>query len=547
MAARSAAVASDVAEISIGAGDSLLEDPEDQVGSGGLAVQGRPSRRSKRDALSAIAIAASTGRVAGRSSAPEAPADGAAPRKASAKSKHGGRGKSGGRQSVRPESSSSGAPGLLPGMGSVALVTQQASGDQPEPVALSLPISGSSGAAGQASPFFGVDGSARSEGGGFREPPQPSTSWGVGPWGAGSGGPYGVPYGAFPWGPGQQGWDAGQQGWNPGMFSPFWGGSVVPGWTGGPLPCGAGGAVWGVPGGGFLGSVPGCGFSSQSPLVVPESQWSAVGGVPGPSAGSVGVVSDRQHGERASVTSALETVAVGGGVAGPSVDVAVAGRGVAVVERPSVSAAEVVSGGISVPVEEPSVAGAGRSSSVWIIGHSFVHWAGERSLLRPGGRHLGLGHLGVQVSWWGQRGMRWYQLLPFLSHLRDCPRRPDVLIIHLGGNDVDSLSARQLVNVIKDDLRVLFAWFPGTHVLWSDVIPRPRCLASRRWTRGLAKFNRQVGKWVESQGGTQLLHGWVDVGCGGLFHVDRVHLSDIGCDLLLDDFAVGCERVLGLG
>nr|XP_033809146.1 uncharacterized protein LOC117364245 [Geotrypetes seraphini] len=188
--------------------------------------------------------------------------------------------------------------------------------------------------------------------------------------------------------------------------------------------------------------------TEPSPLVVPESQWSAVGSVPGPLAGSVGAVSDRQHSEGASITSALETVAVGGGAAGPSADVVVAGRGVAVVERPSVSSAEVVSGGISVPVEEPSVSGAGRSSSVWIIGHSFVHWAGERSLLRPGGRHL------VRVSWWGQRGMRWYQLLPFLSHLRDSPRRPDVLIIHLWGNDVDSLSARQLVNVIKDDLRV---------------------------------------------------------------------------------------------
>nr|XP_033801092.1 uncharacterized protein LOC117360801 [Geotrypetes seraphini] len=281
-------------------------------------------------------------------------------------------------------------------------------------------------------------------------------------------------------------------------------------------------------------------------MAVQESPWSAAGSVPGPSSCSAGAAADRQHSESASVASASEPVAVGGGAAGPSADVVVAGRGVTVVECPSASASEVVSGGISVPVEGPSVSGAGRSSSVWIIGHSFVHWAGERALLRPGGRHLGLGHLGVRVSWGGQRGMRWHQLLPFLSHFRSCPRRPEVIIIHLGGNDVDSMSARQLVNVIKDDLRVIFAWFPGTRILWSDVIPRPRCLASRRWTRGLAKFNRQVGKWVESQGGKQLLHGWVEVGCGGLFHTDRVHLSDIGWDLLLDDFAVGCESVLGL-
>nr|XP_033814699.1 uncharacterized protein LOC117366849 isoform X2 [Geotrypetes seraphini] len=316
---------------------------------------------------------------------------------------------------------------------------------------------------------------------------------------------------------------------------------------GAPSPHGAGGAGWGAPGVGFLGSVPGFGFSSQSPMPVQESPCGVSDRVPGPSSVSVGGAAEQQHSERASVVSVSEPVAVGGGATGTSADVVVAGRGVTVVERPEVASLEVVSGGISVPVEGPPVSGAGRSRYVWIIGHSFVHWAGERALVRPGGRHLGLGHLGVRVSWWGQRGMRWHQLLPFLSHLRSCPRPPVVLIIHLGGNDVDSLSARQLVNVIKDDLRVLFAWFPGTRILWSDVIPRPRCLASRRWTRGLAKFNRQVGKWVESQGGTQLLHGWVEVGCGGLFHTDGVHLSDIGWDLLLDDFAVGCERVLGLG
>nr|XP_033793469.1 uncharacterized PE-PGRS family protein PE_PGRS10-like [Geotrypetes seraphini] len=543
MAARAG---SDVAEISFRAGDSLLEDSEDQVGAGSAAGRGRPSRRSKRDALSAIAIAASVGRVAGRSLEPGVSSDGVVPRKAAGKSKHGGRGKSGGRQSVRPESSSSGASGLLQGVGSVESVVLPASSDLTEPVVLPLPISGGDGAVGRVFPPFG-EGFARAEERVSRESPQPSTGWGAGSWGTGPGGPSGVHYGAFPWGPGQQGWWSGQQGWGPGMFPPYWGGGFVPGWSGGPLPSRAGGAGWGAPGGGLPGSVPGCGFSSQSPLVVPETRWSAAGGVPGPVSVSVGTASDRRRSEGAPVTSAAVTVAVGGGAAGPSEDVVVADRGGTVVERPSGSSAEVVSSGISVPVTDSSTAGAGRCKSVWIIGHSFVHWAGERSRLRPGGRHLGLGHLGVRVSWWGQRGMRWYQLLPFLASLRDSPRRPDVLIIHLGGNDVDSLSARQLVNVIKDDLRVLFAWFPGTRVLWSDVIPRLRCLSSRRWTRGLAKFNRQVGKWVESQGGTQLLHGWVDVGCGGLYHTDRVHLSDIGCDLLLDDFAVGCERVLGLG
>nr|XP_033797228.1 uncharacterized protein LOC117359128 [Geotrypetes seraphini] len=186
----------------------------------------------------------------------------------------------------------------------------------------------------------------------------------------------------------------------------------------------------------------------------------------------------------------------------------------------------------------------GSRYSLWIVGHSYVHWAAERALIRPGGRHLGLGSQGLRVSWWGQRGMRWSQLLLLMERLRSRPRHPDILLIHLGGNDVDSCSGKDLINIVKDDLRVVLDWFPSVLLVWSDIVPRPHCLASRRWTRGLAKLNRQVGKWVMGQGGLQLLHDWVDVSCAGLFHSDGVHLSAVGWDLLLDDFASGCERVL---
>nr|XP_033794721.1 uncharacterized protein LOC117357763 isoform X2 [Geotrypetes seraphini] len=187
-----------------------------------------------------------------------------------------------------------------------------------------------------------------------------------------------------------------------------------------------------------------------------------------------------------------------------------------------------------------------RSYSLWIVGHSYIHWAAERAAIRPGGRHLGLSHRGLHVSWWGQRGMRWSQLLTLLERLRSRPRHPDLLLLHLGGNDVDACSGKDLVNLIRDDLRVVLDWFPGVLLMWSDIVPRPRCLASRRWTRGLSKLNRQVGKWVVSQGGLQLLHEWVDISCTGLFHTDGVHLSAVGWDLLLDDFSSGCERVLAL-
>nr|XP_033814698.1 uncharacterized protein LOC117366849 isoform X1 [Geotrypetes seraphini] len=134
---------------------------------------------------------------------------------------------------------------------------------------------------------------------------------------------------------------------------------------GAPSPHGAGGAGWGAPGVGFLGSVPGFGFSSQSPMPVQESPCGVSDRVPGPSSVSVGGAAEQQHSERASVVSVSEPVAVGGGATGTSADVVVAGRGVTVVERPEVASLEVVSGGISVPVEGPpvSVSSAGARGS----------------------------------------------------------------------------------------------------------------------------------------------------------------------------------------
>nr|XP_033818503.1 uncharacterized protein LOC117368868 [Geotrypetes seraphini] len=209
---------------------------------------------------------------------------------------------------------------------------------------------------------------------------------------------------------------------------------------------------------------PGCSGSERS---------SAFGGVVVAGGGATG---------SSQLSSALPGVAVSGvSASGPA---SLAG-----------TAASGVSGGGSGDPSSSAQASSDRSYSLWIVGHSFVHWAAERAGIRPGGRHLGLGHRGLRVSWWGQRGMRWSQLLLLLEGLRSRSRHPDMLLVHLGGNDVDVCTGKDLVNLIKDDLRVVLDWFPGVLLVWSDIVPRPRCLASRRWTRGLAKLNRQMS-WV---------------------------------------------------
>lgn len=49
---------------------------------------------------------------------------------------------------------------------------------------------------------------------------------------------------------------------------------------------------------------------------------------------------------------------------------------------------------------------------MWIIGHSYVHWAGVRAEVRPAGRQLSFDREVAQVRWLGRRGMVWSRLLP---------------------------------------------------------------------------------------------------------------------------------------
>nr|XP_033799877.1 uncharacterized protein LOC117360295 [Geotrypetes seraphini] len=196
-------------------------------------------------------------------------------------------------------------------------------------------------------------------------------------------------------------------------------------------------------------------WSPQMPAFLPGGRDSGVSDV------GAARAPERPGGSGSERSSAFGgEVAAGGGATGSShlssslPGVAVRGVSASGPVSSSGNAVRGISSGGVVDPGSSSQGSCGRSYSLWIVGHSFIHWASERAAIRPGGRHLGLSHQGLRVSWWGQRGMRWSHLLLLLERLRSRPRHPDLLLLHLGGNDVDACSGKDLVNIIKDDLRI---------------------------------------------------------------------------------------------
>lgn len=80
---------------------------------------------------------------------------------------------------------------------------------------------------------------------------------------------------------------------------------------------------------------------------------------------------------------------------------------------------------------------------MWILGHLYVHWRAKRALVRQEGRQLGFPREEASVHWIGILGMC-FLVLPEVQH-----RSPDMLLLHVGGNDSSIRTSRDLIRNVK--------------------------------------------------------------------------------------------------
>ncbi|XP_067320884.1 uncharacterized protein [Anolis sagrei] len=183
---------------------------------------------------------------------------------------------------------------------------------------------------------------------------------------------------------------------------------------------------------------------------------------------------------------------------------------------------------------------------VLICGHSYVHWAERQARRGHYGQHLGLGSTAF-VDWRGRRGLRWDGLIPLLfdSSVMRCP---DILVIHLGGNDLGLLKGRALFLQAVSDMRKILDRWPQTHLVWSEVIPRlnwPGGGDARKIDGARKRVNRAMRKVLGDGLGTYIQHPDIVHTRPELYRHDGVHLSDQGNALFLANLQLGIRQVLG--
>lgn len=135
--------------------------------------------------------------------------------------------------------------------------------------------------------------------------------------------------------------------------------------------------------------------------------------------------------------------------------------------------------------------------------------------------------------------MRWVQLLPMLCELSvRRPPPPDLIVIHLGENDLVRSTGLSLLKSMKGDLGWILRCWPRAHIVWSALLPRRVWRGARKpgaIDKARKEVNREVAEFCAGRGISRLCHDLIVFEVPALFRADGVHLSFLGNEIFLSD------------
>ncbi|XP_053374622.1 uncharacterized protein LOC123531513 isoform X3 [Mercenaria mercenaria] len=171
---------------------------------------------------------------------------------------------------------------------------------------------------------------------------------------------------------------------------------------------------------------------------------------------------------------------------------------------------------------------------IWIIGDSIPLLAGARAnelkkpdLNAPGQRTIG---------WWGIRDMSWDDFQNSVKGLLPLTKSPDIIFIHLGGNDMISKTQIQIGKIIKQDILYLHETMPDSKIIWMDILQRLSwdVTSDNRIEYKRRRVNRWGRQHVKLCAHSDVLSIDMNVKRPELFLEDGIHLSELGQELYLD-------------
>ncbi|XP_075065678.1 uncharacterized protein LOC142152682 [Mixophyes fleayi] len=174
-----------------------------------------------------------------------------------------------------------------------------------------------------------------------------------------------------------------------------------------------------------------------------------------------------------------------------------------------------------------------KKTRIWVVGHSFIFWAAKHRIAE---RWSGFTHP-VDIRWLGKRGMVWAALIPTLGEEIEEHGTPDIVVVHLGGNDVGKGKSLDLIINIREDLAQIHARWPSMKICWSNIIPRLSWRSSippATLIKVVKKVNGYARQNIRGLKGVVISHPGLTVDKRHLFRADGVHLSPEGTVLFIE-------------
>ncbi|KAH3739243.1 hypothetical protein DPMN_045892 [Dreissena polymorpha] len=136
------------------------------------------------------------------------------------------------------------------------------------------------------------------------------------------------------------------------------------------------------------------------------------------------------------------------------------------------------------------------------------------------------------------RGMSWAQFRHAVESNVLLNKAPDILFIHLGGNDLANTSVINLKNTIKRELNYIRAALPDSVLAWINILPRLTWNGAGVSDQVIDTKRKRINRWCRLRAKKFTKHEIVSVpidsATPGFFRSDGVHLSDVGLELYLD-------------
>lgn len=175
-----------------------------------------------------------------------------------------------------------------------------------------------------------------------------------------------------------------------------------------------------------------------------------------------------------------------------------------------------------------------KNKKILIVGSSFIYWAHQRA---PISNSSDLGLKNAHITLHGIRGMKWFSLVETVNSLTE-DNIPDIIVIHLGSNDISFCNPLPLIKKMKADLSLFTEKFENTIMIFSEVLSRRFWGRIDSWEGEKKKMHisKEVGPFIEEKGGKVVGHNRIYWKNKSLFRGDGIHLSDKGNDILLEDF-----------